>query len=241
MSTRRYPRRASAARASSAIGAQFAAENGRENPAPESTSAPHGTGKRPVKSNSLRPRKKQKTEKTVALETDHSLEVPDDVEYQPNSGAEDDNHSEEFEALASLSEGDEDSRSNTSSENNDISTAKSRHSKGTKPYNKTKQTGAKSKFRKQKQNKDVNSDSGTVIEQHVIMLNKFFSEFDLHGNQRFTVADLRRVADDYGMDLTPEEAANMMRFWDLTGTNTISRDAFTQLAIDSKFVSAHNS
>ena len=68
------------------------------------------------------------------------------------------------------------------------------------------------------------------------MLASIFKTFDKHSNDRFTLSDLIRVAEDHGQIYTNEEAENMLRFWDKSGTRTISRETFTELAIEAKFM-----
>lgn len=69
-------------------------------------------------------------------------------------------------------------------------------------------------------------------------LDRIFSRFDPHENGRLGLSDLLRVADDHGVILSNDEARDMLRFWDTSGTNTISRESFTDLALECKFVAA---
>lgn len=68
-------------------------------------------------------------------------------------------------------------------------------------------------------------------------LDRIFSVLDPHDNGRITARDIFRVADDHGLPFTTEEVNDCIRFWDSSGTRTISRQAFTEIATECKFVS----
>lgn len=68
------------------------------------------------------------------------------------------------------------------------------------------------------------------------LLDEVFKVLDRRGNDRIALSDLMRVADDHGIVYSHEEARDMMRFWDSSGTITISKDSFLELAVESKFV-----
>lgn len=68
------------------------------------------------------------------------------------------------------------------------------------------------------------------------LLSSLFKVFDSNATGGFSVSDILRVADDHGLDFTEDEARDMVRFWDSSNALTISHDAFTQIALDSKFV-----
>ncbi len=57
-------------------------------------------------------------------------------------------------------------------------------------------------------------------------LERTFAEFDVHKNGRLQKDDIVRLANDYGVDLLADEANDMIRFWDTSGTNTLSADDF---------------
>lgn len=83
---------------------------------------------------------------------------------------------------------------------------------------------------------DTPTASGQLSTQQEATLSRIFETFDKHSNGRFTLSDLLRVAEDHGQIYTDEEAEDMLRFWDKSGTRTISRETFTELAIESKFM-----
>lgn len=68
------------------------------------------------------------------------------------------------------------------------------------------------------------------------VLSRVFKAFDLNENERISRSDLLRVADNHGVILTTDEAWDMIRFWDTSGTATISRSSFTDLAIECNFI-----
>lgn len=72
--------------------------------------------------------------------------------------------------------------------------------------------------------------------QQMKVLDEVFSVLDIHKNGRITLSDLVRVADEHGFPYSLEEARDMLRFWDSTGTCTVSRDDMTRIAIESKFM-----
>lgn len=85
-------------------------------------------------------------------------------------------------------------------------------------------------------NDDNDASSNQLSDVQSKLLDSLFATFDPHSNGRITVTDLMRVADDHGIDYTPEEARDMIHFWDSSGLASVSRDKFTQIALDSKFV-----
>lgn len=264
MNTRRYPLRASAARASMAIEAHSASEtNGRVSSTPKARPRP-----KRINARSTTPgRKRRKTGvagRTVVVEDevenakiiDDSDDIDKDYEGDDRDEGEEGGESDEDnegdgagnshapsrrdEKYGSVSSGcsvDDEvlpswTRKARSSRSKPLKGRKGRSKPIDKEQSIRKGVGPHGNIAG-----EVGSPKETGLDEHQLRsLDKYFSEFDLHKNGRFTIADIRRVADDYGMDVTPGEAANMMRFWDTLGTNTISRDAFTQLAIDSKFL-----
>lgn len=227
MNTRRYPLRASAARASSAIGAQTSCETRSRSASPACGSS--SRSKRA--SGRIRPpaRKRQKTSNSKK----GCIDDPEvDNAYVPTSEKDDDDSDAEP-SESSIDEEIEPVRTPRAG------SSRTRATRGRKAL--SKQSARKSSVKNSPDSKESVGEAGhkaaTLNDHQIQMLNKFFMEFDLHENGRFNITDIRRVADDYGMDLTLEEAANMLRFWDKSGTQTISREAFTQLAVDSKFVS----
>jgi Ca2+-binding EF-hand superfamily protein len=60
-------------------------------------------------------------------------------------------------------------------------------------------------------------------------IDAIFAAFDVHGNRRIVREDVRRVADQHGVDLTGGELAMMLKFWDGSGTATMSRADFGRL------------
>lgn len=101
----------------------------------------------------------------------------------------------------------------------------------------------KAKKRRPKRSKVTNANSDKVDEEGLTeaqktSLDELFQMFD-KGTGRIGVADVRRVADDNGIDLTIEEATDMIRFWaSSTGSSTIhiERSALTKIALESKFI-----
>lgn len=81
----------------------------------------------------------------------------------------------------------------------------------------------------------VAADGGGSADADDVM-DALFAELDVRGARRITAADVRRVADDYGMDVTPEEAFDMVRFWDSTGSASLSRDDLADVAAQCKVV-----
>lgn len=63
-------------------------------------------------------------------------------------------------------------------------------------------------------------------------IDELFKAIDRHENGRFTVRDLQKVADDHGQFHTAQELADMLHFWDTSGTNTIDLKAFQLLVRD---------
>lgn len=49
-----------------------------------------------------------------------------------------------------------------------------------------------------------------------------FAAFDQHGNRRITREDIRRISDDLGFEYSREELSDMIKFWDSSGTLTLS-------------------
>jgi Ca2+-binding EF-hand superfamily protein len=60
-------------------------------------------------------------------------------------------------------------------------------------------------------------------------MRRVFAEFDKHENGRLTREDLRKVAEQCGLNLNRSELNDMIRFWDSSGTATVSYDDFCQI------------
>lgn len=70
------------------------------------------------------------------------------------------------------------------------------------------------------------------------MLHDLFAQFDPRGNGRFTFSDLVRICEEFGMPFSMDDMRAMIRLADSSGTASVSRDDFTQIAVTSKFVHA---
>lgn len=68
-----------------------------------------------------------------------------------------------------------------------------------------------------------------------------FAVFDRYGNHRITREDLRRISDDLGFDYSREELSDMIRFWDSTGTLTLSEDDFRRVVQEAGLKGARSS
>lgn len=66
-------------------------------------------------------------------------------------------------------------------------------------------------------------------------LDEVFSALDVHKNGRLGREDIRRAALELGVDLGDTELANMISFWDGSGTNTVSKHDFTSLCTEAGF------
>lgn len=78
------------------------------------------------------------------------------------------------------------------------------------------------------------AEDGLSAKQHQ-RLDGLFSQFDTHKNGRITMTDVLRLVEEVGLEYSPDEVNAMIRFWDTSGTGTVSRQAFTQISIESKF------
>lgn len=56
-----------------------------------------------------------------------------------------------------------------------------------------------------------------------------FDVLDVHDNGRITLDNLRKVAKEYGVEVSTEELTSMMRHWDSSGTMTLSVVDFRKL------------
>ena len=111
---------------------------------------------------------------------------------------------------------------------------------GSKRHSKPRASGRHQK-KKTKRSIDRNATSledaaRRLSEKQMGMLGRIFSELDTNKNGRISMSDILRAAEDYGLDYENDDARDMVRFWDSSGTATISRETFTRLAIDSKFM-----
>jgi Ca2+-binding EF-hand superfamily protein len=52
---------------------------------------------------------------------------------------------------------------------------------------------------------------------------------DKHENGRLTREDLRHTAEQYGLEITRQELSDMIRFWDNSGTATLSYSDFVRI------------
>lgn len=86
--------------------------------------------------------------------------------------------------------------------------------------------------------KKVTKDEKKAVKnaQQLELVERLFATLDRHDNGRFTARDLLAVADDHGQFFTSDEVHDMIRFWDTSGTCTIDRDNFRQIALDCNYL-----
>jgi Ca2+-binding EF-hand superfamily protein len=60
-------------------------------------------------------------------------------------------------------------------------------------------------------------------------IHRVFAALDKHENGRLTREDVRHAAEQYGLDITRQELNDMIRFWDNSGTATLSYNDFVRI------------
>lgn len=66
-------------------------------------------------------------------------------------------------------------------------------------------------------------------------IEQVFDILDVHKNSRLGREDIRRAAVEYGVPLDDADIANMVVFWDGSGTHTVSKNDFDGLCRDIDF------
>jgi Ca2+-binding EF-hand superfamily protein len=80
-----------------------------------------------------------------------------------------------------------------------------------------------------------NSKSSRQSDTRSEFMHRVFAAIDKHENGRLTREDVRQIAEQHGLDISRSELNDMIRFWDSSGTATLSYDDFARICDDSGF------